>query len=140
MIEGWRDSTVDIDLRLAPDRDELMKAIASLKDELDLNVEFASPDLFIPVAPGWEERSPWVSDAGKLTVRHFDLTAQALAKISRGHARDLSDVAAMLDRQLVTREGIDAAFARIRPDLYKFPGIDEPSFAIAVARVTGAEG
>ena len=36
-----------------------------------------------------------------MTFRHYDLYAQALAKVERGHARDLADVEAMLERGLV---------------------------------------
>ncbi len=31
------------------------------------------------------KRSPWVAIEGQLTIRHYDPTAQALAKLSRGH-------------------------------------------------------
>lgn len=134
VIEGWRDSTVDIDLRLEPDHDELLRAIAVLKDELSINVELASPDLFVPVAPGWPERSPWVMTEGQLTIRHFDLTAQALAKIERGHTRDMMDVAAMLDRGLITRAGVVTAFEQVADQVYRFPALDAASFGSAVRR------
>ena len=83
VLLGWRESTIDIDVKFIPDRDELLRAIAHLKNDLEINVELASPDLFIPVGPDWEETSPYDSTEGRLTIRHFDLVAQALAKISR---------------------------------------------------------
>ena len=64
VLVGWRESTIDIDLKLVPDRDELLATIARLEEELAVNVELASPDLFIPVAPGWEDRSPWLRRKG----------------------------------------------------------------------------
>ena len=66
--------------------------------------------------------------AGLLTVRHFELTAQAVAKLERGHARDRDDVQAMLDRGLVTGEGLLAFLDAIEDELYRFPAIDPPSF------------
>jgi len=91
VLLGWRQSTIDIDLKLVPDSGALLRAVPVLKEELEVSVELASPNLFIPVPPGWEDRSPWEATEGMLTVRHFDLTAQAVAKLERGHARDLDD-------------------------------------------------
>jgi hypothetical protein len=132
VLLGWRDTTIDIDLKLVPDSDTLLRAIPALKEELEINVELASPDLFIPVPPGWEDRSPWEATEGMLTVRHFDLTAQAMAKLERGHARDLDDVRAMLDRDLVSREGLLAFLDAVDDELYRFPAIDPALFRRAV--------
>jgi hypothetical protein len=137
VLLGWRDSTIDIDLKLVPDSARLLRAVPALKEELEINVELASPDLFIPVPEGWEDRSPWESTEGMLTVRHFDLTAQAMAKLERGHARDLHDVHAMLDRGLVEREGLLAYLDAIEDELYRFPAIDPPSYRRAVEAVAG---
>ena len=134
VLLGWRDSTIDVDLKLVPDTD-LLRAVPGLKEELEINVELASPDLFIPVPPGWEERSPWQSTEGRLTVRHFDLTAQAMAKLERGHAHDLEDVQAMLGRALVTRVGLSSYFAEIEAELYRFPAVDPSSLRRAVEAV-----
>ncbi|MDQ6910724.1 MAG: hypothetical protein M3Z84_08100 [Actinomycetota bacterium] len=135
VLLGWRDTTIDIDLKLVPDSDPLLRAIPALKEELEINVELASPDLFIPVPPGWEDRSPWEVTEGMLTVRHFDLTAQAMAKVERGHGRDLADVRAMLDRGLVSREGLLSYLDAIEHELYRFPAIDSRSFRRAVEAV-----
>jgi hypothetical protein len=48
LLHGWRGSTVDIDLKLDPEPAGAFEAIAELKDELDVNVELASPDQFVP--------------------------------------------------------------------------------------------
>jgi len=135
VLLGWRDSTIDIDLKLVPDSTTLLRAVPGLKEELEINVELASPDLFIPVPPGWEDRSPWEATEGMLAIRHFDLTAQAVAKIERGHTHDLDDVRAMLDRGLVGRDGLLAYLDAIEGELYRFPAIDPPSFRRAVEAV-----
>lgn len=132
VLVGWRPSTIDIDLVMRPESDALLRAIPSLKERLHVNVELASPDQFIPVPPGWEERSPLVSRIGRVTVRHYDLVAQALSKIERGHGRDLADVAAMVDRGLISGAEVRAMFSRIEPELYRFPAIHAPSFRRAV--------
>jgi hypothetical protein len=132
VLVGWRASTIDIDLVMRPESDALLRAIPSLKERLNVNVELASPDQFIPVPPGWEERSPLVTRIGRVTFRHYDLVAQALSKIERGHGRDLADVGAMVDRGLISGAEVRAMFARIEPELYRFPAIDPPSFCRAV--------
>lgn len=57
VLNGWRQSTVDIDIKLIPDHDQILRAIPRLKEELEVNVELASPSDFIPLPPGWEDRS-----------------------------------------------------------------------------------
>ncbi len=135
VLVGWRETTIDVDLVMRPESDALMRAIPMLKEHLQLNVELASPDLFIPVPPGWEQRSPEVARIGKVTFRHFDFVAQALAKIERGHTRDLADVHAMLTRGLISAADVREQFERIEPELYRFPAIDPASFRRAVDSV-----
>jgi len=74
----------------------------SIKENLHINVELAYPLDFIPVPDGWEDRSPFIRQEGRAFFYHFDLYAQALAKIERGHAQDLTDVQEMLRRGLMT--------------------------------------
>ena len=136
VLEGWRDSTVDVDLKLGDDDDAVLRAIPAIKERLHLNVELASPADFIPVKAGWEDRSPFVAQEGVVTFRHFDLYAQALAKIERGHDTDRLDVAAMLERGLVDVGGLREYFDAIEPELYRFPAIDPASFRRAVEAVT----
>ena len=135
VLVGWRAATIDIDLVMRPESDAMLRAIPSLKERLKINVELASPDQFIPVPPGWEDRSPVISRIGQVTFHHYDFTAQALAKIERGHGRDLADVEAMLARGLISGSEIRAMFARMEPELYRFPAIDPPSFRRAVDTV-----
>lgn len=137
VAEGWRDATIDIDLAFGPGADDLLRAIPAIKESLNVNVELASPADFIPVRPGWEDRSPFIAQEGRVTFRHFDLYAQALAKLERGHEMDRTDVAALIDRGLVDRSRLREYFDAIEPDLYRFPAIDPASFRRAVDRVTG---
>lgn len=137
VLLGWRESTIDVDLKFVPDRGDLLRAIPGLKEELELNIELASPDDFIPVRPGWEDRSPWQTTEGLLTVRHFDLVAQALAKIERGHERDLADVAAMIERALVDPLAVRAAFEWIVPEMIRYPAVDVASFRRSLDAMLG---
>lgn len=138
VLLGWRDTTIDVDLKLVGEgANALLRAIPRLKEELQLNVELAAPDDFIPVPAGWEERSRFEVQHGKLVVYHFDLTAQALAKIHRGHRQDVEDVHAMLRLGLVDPASVRAAFDAIEPELYRYPNVDPPSFRQAVELMMG---
>lgn len=140
VLLGWRASTIDLDIKLEPESDRLLRAIPALKERLEMNVELAAPDDFIPEIPGWRERSAFAGREGKLSFYHYDLAAQALAKIERGHAQDLGDVREMLARGLVGREELRQRFAEIEPQLYRYPAIDPASFRLAVERATAAAG
>lgn len=72
-----------------------------------------------------------------MTFLHYDLYAQALAKLERGHDRDLDDVREMLARGLVERDLLRGFFAEIEPELYRYPAIDPASFRRRVAEALG---
>jgi len=171
LLFGWRSSTVDVDIKLDPEPPGVFEAIASLKNELDVNVELASPeeklsrfrkppyrtarssrrerrlvgggptglhaswgrvwrqtlreaDLFLPPLREWRERSIPIATHGRVEFFHYDLRAQALAKIARAHERDLRDVQAMLERGLVSVEQLRAAYRDIEADLIRYPNLD----------------
>ena len=132
VLRGWRETTIDIDLKLVPDSDDLLRELPRLKEELELNVELASPDQFIPELPGWEDRSLFVKQVGRLSVYHLDPYSQALWKIERGHAQDLADVQSMLDDGLVEPVRLRELFEQIEPRLYRYPAIDPASFRQAL--------
>ncbi len=132
VLYGWRASTIDVDIKLVPDREEILRVIPRLKEELNLNVELAAPSDFIPLPGGWEGRSPLIRREGKVSFHHFDPVAQALAKIERGHDQDLQDVREMIARGLVDPAETLAHFDAIEPELYRFPAIDPASFRDAV--------
>ena len=132
VLQGWRESTIDIDVVFSPETDALLRALPSLKEELQVNVELASPAHFIPELPGWESRSTFVAQEGPLAFCHYDFYGQALAKLERGHRQDRSDVEAMLERGLVDRARLREFFDAIEPSLYRFPAIDPSAFRRAV--------
>lgn len=135
VLLGWRDSTIDVDLKLVPENDEVLRRLPSLKERLQLNIELASPDDFIPPLPGWQERSRFIQQEGKLTFLHYDFYAQALAKIERGHQRDLQDVQDMIKSNLIESRRLLELFSQIEGRLHKYPALDAPSFRRAVESV-----
>jgi len=136
VLLGWRRFTQDVDLRIESDDDApLLRAIAELKERLDVNVELAGPLDFLPAPPGWRERSPYVGRWGVVDVYHIDFTLQALAKLERGLERDLGDVRAMLDRRLTSVAAITEAFEAIAPELYRFPAVDADELRAVVQQL-----
>jgi uncharacterized nucleotidyltransferase DUF6036 len=124
VLEGWRPSTVDVDVRFEPDSDEALRQIAALKERLEVNVELASPLDFLPPLPGWKERSRFRFRAGNLEVFDFDLYSQALAKLERGFELDLRDVGEMVGTGKVRSAKLLELFEAIQAELYRFPAVD----------------
>jgi len=132
LLFGWRQTTIDVDIKPDPEPPGLFEAIATLKESLDLNIELASPDQFIPTLPGWRDRSIFIATHGPVSFYHYDLYSQALAKLQRGHARDLRDVAAMRSARLIEPERLPQLFRDIQPQLIRYPAIDAATFERAV--------
>lgn len=137
VLIGWRSTTIDVDLKLVPESDRLLRALPRLKDELRVNVELVSPADFVPVPAGWEDRSLFVAREGRLGFYHFDPYSQALAKLERSHARDLEDVQAMRQRGLVDPVRALAYLEEIEPELYRYPAVDPRSFRSRVEEALG---
>jgi hypothetical protein len=140
VLSGWRSSTIDVDVLMIPEDDQVFRALPELKESLELNIELASPGDFIPEVPGWQDRSPAIERRGKVSFHHYDLYAQALAKIERGHTQDEADVQEMIRRHAIDRNRLMEYFDQIEPLLYRFPAIDPASFRRAVERVYRPEG
>ncbi len=125
VLLGWRATAIDIDIKIAPPDDRVLRALP------DMNVDLASPSDFIPPLPGWEERS--VPIVGPF--HHYDFYSQCLAKIERGHRKDRADVSMMLESGLVERARLRELFDAIEPQLYRYPAIDPATFRAAVAQL-----
>ncbi len=128
VLLGWRDATIDADILIVPEQDALYRALPRLKEELQLNVEIASPAHFIPELPGWRERSLLIDRRGRVSFYHYDPYSQALAKIERGHAKDLADVAQFLARGFVEPHRLRELFEAVAPRLHRYPAVDPASF------------
>ncbi len=135
VMHGWRETTIDIDLSFDPERDELFRALPTLKESLRVNIELARPPDFIPSVPGWEDRSRFIRREGLVDFYHYDLYSQALSKIERGHDQDLKDVEEMLGRGMIETGKLLSLYKAIEPQLYRYPAIDPGSFGESVRAV-----
>jgi hypothetical protein len=132
VLIGWRASTLDVDVKIDPESDRIFRAFPRLKEKLEINIELAAPDQFIPELPGWQERSVFIAREGRLSFYHYDFFAQALSKIQRGHAQDRGDVRQMLERGLIDPQELRRRFEQIEPELYRFPAIEPATFRRAL--------
>jgi hypothetical protein len=132
VLLGWRDSTIDVDLKIIPESDETLRAIPRLKEQLQINIELASPDDFIPPLPDWQERSRFIQREGRLSFYHYDFYAQALAKLERRFPVDLSDVETLFKSGLIDPAKLLDLFSAIERELYRYPAVDRASFRKAV--------
>jgi hypothetical protein len=140
VLLGWRDATIDIDLKIVPEIDEALRKLPQIKEDLELNVELASPDDFVPALPGWEERSTYIRSEGAIEFFHYDFYGQALAKIERGHTTDRRDVDEMINRGLVEPARLLELFSRVEDQIYKYPAIDAKSLRHAVEQLATERG
>jgi hypothetical protein len=138
VLMGWRESTVDIDLKFEPELDEIFRSLPELKESLQINIELAAPSDFIPELPGWQDRCEFIMREGKVSFYHYDPYSQALAKIERGHTQDVVDVQSMLADCLIEPDKLVALFEEIKPNLYKYPAVDPSKFTEAVNRVVSS--
>jgi hypothetical protein len=118
VYEGLREQSLDIDIsyEVADEHEaEFARVIRRLKDELQINVEQASPGDFIPLPSGWKERAKHVGRFGSVDVFHFDPYSSALSKIERGREGDYQDVLAMLRAGQIEMSELREAFDNIMP-------------------------
>lgn len=137
LLRGLRDSTIDIDLSLEPERDEVLRAMVVLKERLSVNVEIVSPAHFVPALPGWRERCEFAAQFGRLAVHHFDPYTQALSKVERGHDRDHGDVKAVIAAGLVDPAKLRDLFLEVESELFKYPALDPASLRRAIDHLAG---
>lgn len=135
VLRGWREGTVDVDIKIVPENDRILRAVPELKEKLHINIELASPADFVPPLPGWEDRSPFIARESVISFHHFDFYTQALAKLERGHRKDLDDVDSMIRDGLVEPKRLSDLFAEVESSLYRYPAVDPPTLRAAVSRI-----
>ncbi len=124
--------TVDVDFKADPEPAGFFEALPRLKEDLQVNLELASPDNFIPALPGWRDRSRFIARHGQLDFYHYDFYGQALAKIERNHPRDRLDVEQMLSHGLIEKDRLLALFNEIEPLLIRYPALEPADFRTRV--------
>lgn len=132
VYSGWRASSIDVDLYA--DEDAVFRDIQRIKERLNINVEFARPEHFVPALKGSAKRHVFIETVGRVSFFHYDPYAQVLSKVVRGFERDMDDAcqfvrSGMVDPQRLRDlvDGIpDAAYA-------KYPSLSRAAVDEAIA-------
>jgi hypothetical protein len=124
VLLGFRDATIDIDIKLDPEPMGVFEAIAGLKERMELNIELASPDQFVPALPGWQERCILIEKVGAVEFLHYDPYGQVLAKLERGHKTDIADVQSMVSTGLVDPKKLRELLRQVEDQLVRYPAVD----------------
>jgi len=128
---GWRSSSIDADL--FSDEESVFRDIQAIKERLNVNVEFARPEQFVPALRGSVDRHLFIETVGRVSYYHYDPYAQVLSKIVRGFERDLDDA-----RQFVASGMVDTAKLRtlvedIEESAYaRYPNLSRAAVATAL--------
>jgi len=128
---GWRAASVDADL--CADEESVFRDIQGIKERLNVNVEFARPEHFVPPLRGSAERHVFVETIGQISFFHYDPYAQVLSKVVRGFERDLDDARAFVRSGMVDPATLRALVEAIRDSEYaRYPSLSRPAVEQAV--------
>jgi hypothetical protein len=110
--------TQDIDIQVSgANEGELIVAVQRLIQQMQINIEFASPADFIPLPSQWEMHAQYVGRYGGVDVFYFDFYSIALSKIERGNSRDIDDVKLLVQQGIITLKELDAAYREVLAQL-----------------------
>lgn len=115
---GLRPTTLDIDYVAEADEtpalDDLEQTIRLLKQELNLNVEPASPADFLPVSRSAWSKSRYVDTYGRVTVYYFHIPSLVIAKAARGFEQDFEDAEQLVRSGVVGWAEVEVTWAEMR--------------------------
>lgn len=131
VLEGWRNVSLDVDL-FAED-EAVFRDIQAIKERLDVNVEFARPEHFVPPLPGSRDRHVHIRTSGTVSFYHYDPYAQAFSKIVRGFERDLDDAEQFIRTGMVEPQRLRELVHAIDEQIYsKYPSLTRSAVTGAV--------
>lgn len=110
---------------------ELIVAIQRLIQQMQINVEFASPADFIPLPTQWGMHAKYVGRYGGVDVFYFDFYSIALSKIEQGNSRDIADVKLLIQQGIINLNELDAAYQEVLAQLGqgRYPRITPQRFS-----------
>ena len=129
---GWRRSSIDVDLY--SDREVVFRDIQEIKERLNINIEFARPEDFVPPLPGTAGRHVFIDTVGAITFYHYDPYAQLFSKVARGFQRDLEDAREFIRSGLVDPRKLRSLLATIPNSAFaKYPSLSRDGIENAIA-------
>ena len=129
---GWRRSSVDVDL--FSDQQDVFRDIQAIKERLNMNIEFARPEDFVPPLRGALDRHVFIDTIGRISFYHYDPYAQLLSKLVRGFHRDLDDAREFVRSGMVDPRRFRSLVAEIPDSAYaRYPSLSRSGVEEAVA-------
>jgi hypothetical protein len=131
VLAGWRASTIDADLY--SETEEIFRDVQTIKERLQLNIEFARPEDFVPALAGSETRHVFIKKVGAVSFYHYDPYAQLLSKVVRGFNRDMLDASSFVTSGMVDPERFRTLVNGITDKAYaKYPALSRRAVREAV--------
>jgi len=132
LLAAGKMSTFDIDIQFSTANEhhaDFIRCLRTISREMGIPVELASPEQFIPLPAGFQDRRQFVGRYGSLDVFHFDFYSIALAKVHRGNEKDFDDVLRMVQTGLISVTALESYLEQILPE-YEFyqPSADPATF------------
>jgi hypothetical protein len=131
VMEGWRESTIDVDIHA--DDEAVLRDVQRIKERLNVNVELARPEHFVPPLRGSDSRHVFVTTIGRVSYFHYDPYAQVFAKLVRGYERDLDDARSFVRAGLVDLAELQSLVRGIPNAAFaKYPSLSRTAVIAAV--------
>jgi hypothetical protein len=132
VFAGWRESSIDADL--FSDQEEVFHDIQGIKERLNVNVEFAKPEHFVPALRDSSKRHVLIESIGDVSFYHYDPYAQILSKIVRGFERDLDDARHFMESGMVESGTLRTLVEEIPESAYsRYPNLSRSAVREAVS-------
>lgn len=104
----------------------MFRHIQEIKECLNINIEFARPEDFVPPLKGTADRHVLIDTVGAITFYHYDPYAQLLSKVVRGFQRDLDDAREFMDSGMVDPQAFRSLVGSIPDSAYaKYPSLSK---------------
>ena len=128
---GWRASTIDANLY--SDDEAIFRDVQAIKERLQVNIEFARPEDFVPALAGTDDRHVFIQTVGRVSFYHYDPDAQLLSKVVRGFERDVQDAKKFLASGMVDPKRFKSLVRRIPDKAYaRYPALSKQAVLEAV--------
>jgi hypothetical protein len=128
---GWRRSSIDVDL--CSDQEIVFRNIQEIKERLNINIEFARPEDFVPPLKRTADRHVFIDTIGAITFCHYDPYAQLLSKVVRGFQRDLNDAREFINSGMVDPKKLRLLVAAIPDSAYaRYPSLSRGGIENAI--------
>jgi hypothetical protein len=118
---------------LYSDHEVIFRNIQEIKERLNINIEFARPEDFVPPLRGTASRHVFIDTVGAITFHHYDPYAQLLSKIVRGFQRDLDDAREFISSGMVDPQKLRSLVAAIPDSAYaRYPSLSRGGIENAI--------